>query len=332
MIWSIQALRFFAAFMIVYIHAAQTAMSVTGSNGFIPFGLATVGLSGVDIFFIISGLIIAKIAPGKTPSEFIWSRFRRIVPLYLLFTVPPVATALATTGFGWRDAVATLLLWPATDQMTAPALAVGWTLCFEMLFYVCMAIVLIERRWVLVIFAAYGIAFLLRPIGPIFQFLGNPIILEFLLGVAISFAPPWRPGIWGIPLGVILLGGAGLMGIAPTGGTMDFLLGYDGLQRVLIFGIPATLIVYGTLQVRARESVWTYLGDASYSLYLSHIYPLTILLALWMKFPIPSDLIILIGISAALLFAWRIHERVEKPIMAALKRRQGVRRITPIDA
>jgi exopolysaccharide production protein ExoZ len=156
--------------------------------------------------------------------------------------------------------------------------------------------------------------------------------LEFLLGVAVSFAPPWRLGIWGIPLGAILLAGAGLMGIAPTGGTMDFLLGHDGLQRVLIFGIPAALIVYGTLQFRARESVWTYLGDASYSLYLSHIYPLTILLALWMKFPIPPDLIILIGISAALLFAWRIHERIEKPILVALKRQQPNHRTEPIDA
>jgi exopolysaccharide production protein ExoZ len=51
-----------------------------------------------------------------------------------------------------------------------------------------------------------------------------------------------------------------------------------------------------------------------------------------MKFPIPSDLIIVIGISAAVLFAWRIHERVEKPIMVALKRKQPFRRTEPIDA
>ena len=330
MIWSIQALRFFAALMIVYIHAAQTAISVTGSNGFIPHSVATVGLSGVDIFFVISGLIIAKIAPGRIPSEFISSRIRRIVPLYLLFTAPPLATAIGITGFGWRDAVATFLLWPATDQMTAPVLAVGWTLCFEMLFYASAALVLIERRWAYVIFGAYGIAFLLRSISPIFQFLGNPIILEFLFGVAISFAPRWRQGVWGVPIGAILLVAAGFIEIAPMGGTMDFLLGRDGLQRVLVFGIPAALIVYGTSQLQARESVWTYLGDASYSLYLSHIFPLTILLALWMKFPIRPDLIILIGISAALLFAWRIHERIEKPIMAALKREQRTRR-TPVD-
>ena len=193
-------------------------------------------------------------------------------------------------------------------------------------------LVLVERRWAFVIFGVYGIAFLLRPISPIFQFLGNPIILEFLFGVAISFAPRWRQGVWGVPIGAILLVAAGFIEIAPMGDTMDFLLGRDGLQRVLVFGIPAALIVYGTSQLQARESVWTYLGDASYSLYLSHIFPLTILLALWMRFPIPPDLIILIGISAALLFAWRIHERIEKPILVALKRQQSKRRTEPIDA
>jgi exopolysaccharide production protein ExoZ len=326
MIWSLQVLRFFAALMVVYVHAAETAALLTGSFGSIPFGLGGIGLSGVDIFFVTSGLIIAKIAPGRLASEFIWSRLRRIVPMYFLFTVPPLATTIWINGLGWRDAVATFLFWPATDQMTVPALAVGWTLCFEMLFYACAALVLVDRRWAFAIIGAYGIAFLLRPIGATFQFLGNPLILEFLLGVAISFIPGWRPGIWGIPIGAIMLAVVGLVGIAPTGGTMDFLLGNEGLPRVLVFGIPAAMIVYGTLQVQARKSVWTYFGDASYSLYLSHSIILTLLVSLWMKVSIPPDLIILAGIMAALLFAWRIHELFEKPIMATLKRQQLGRR------
>ena len=328
MIWSLQVLRFVAALMVVYIHAAETAMRATGSIGFIPYGLATIGLSGVDIFFVISGVIIATIAPGRTASEFFWSRFRRIVPMYLFFTIPVLATTIST-NFGWRDAVATFLFWPATDQMTAPALWIGWTLCFEMLFYASAALVLVDRRWAFAIICAYGAAFALRPIGPPFQFLGNPIILEFLLGVAISYIPGWRPGVWGIAIGATSLVGAGLIGVAPTGGTMDFLLGHEGFQRVLIFGIPAAMIVYGTMQIQARESVWTYLGDASYSLYLSHTFPVSLLLALWINFSIPADMIIFIGISTALLFAWRVHERIEKPIMAALKRQQGDRRKTP---
>jgi exopolysaccharide production protein ExoZ len=50
MIWSIQALRFFAALMIVYIHIAQETVGVTGSIGPIPIELDQIGNSGVDIF------------------------------------------------------------------------------------------------------------------------------------------------------------------------------------------------------------------------------------------------------------------------------------------
>ena len=328
MIWSIQVLRFVAALMIVYLHAAFIAFSATGSSGVLPVGVADIGNAGVDIFFVISGLIIAKVAPGRAPSEFILSRIKRIVPMYFLLAIPAVAIEIGTTGFGWRDAVATFLFWPATNKMTIPALQVGWTLCFEMLFYACAALVLVSRRWALVLIGAYGVAIILRPIGPPLQFFGNPIILEFLLGVTIAYAPSYRLGTWALPFGAIWLIGANLIGKAPNAFPMDALVGHDGFQRVLILGIPSAIIVYGSLQIKARASAWTYLGDASYSLYLSH--PLIIFpsIALWQQFPMPPDLIILICIFISLLFAWRIHERIEKPIVALLKRPLISRRLT----
>jgi exopolysaccharide production protein ExoZ len=320
-IWSLQILRFVAALMIVYLHAAQLAVGVTGSNGFITNGLAKVSCSGVDIFFVISGVIITKIARGSSPSEFVWSRLRRIVPMYLICSIPFLAMAFSvpSIGFGWRDALATFLLWPATDRMTAPVLEVGWTLCFEMLFYIAATLVLVRRRWIFAIIGAYAAALVLRPIGPVFQFLGNPLILEFFLGAVIACAPAWRPGSWAVPCGAIMLACAGVMGIAPSGQALDSLYGHEGFWRVLIFGVPAAMIVYGTLQVQARESVWTYLGNASYSLYLTHIFTLNVLLALYPIYPLQTDLIILILITVSVLFAWRIHELLERPIMAYLR-------------
>jgi len=316
--------------MIVYLHTADEAMRSTGIIGSIPRELEQIGHSGVDIFFVTSGFIITKIAPGRSASEFMWSRFTRIFPMYLLFAIPILAAEVAKlgiSGLGWRDAVATLLLWPATDQVTVPALTVGWTLCFEMLFYACAAVMLFDWRLVFAIIAIYGIAFLLRPIGPTFQFLGNPLIFEFLLGVAVSYIPGWRPGILGVPFGAILLVGAGFFGFLPVGSGESMLRGDEGIQRVLVFGIPAAMIVYGTLQVQARESIWTYLGGTSYSLYLSHTYPITLLFIFWKEFSIPTDLVILTSISVSVLFAWRIHELFEKPIMTALKRRSPMHAI-----
>jgi exopolysaccharide production protein ExoZ len=101
---------------------------------------------------------------------------------------------------------------------------------------------------------------------------------------------------------------------------MDVLL--HELSRVLFFGIPSAMIVYGSLQIKARKSLWTYLGDTSYSLYLSHAFILGALSGFWQKFPISPDLVIVTSTSAAVLFAWRICELFEKPIMLWFKRQQ----------
>jgi exopolysaccharide production protein ExoZ len=319
MIWSLQILRFVAAAMVVYVHAAQTAFDATGSVGLVPYKIAGLGLTGVDIFFVISGVVIAKTAPGLTPAQFAWRRIRRIVPLYFVCCIPAVLVA-APAGFGWRELVATFLLWPATDVMTAPLLSVAWTLSFEMLFYASATLCLFSRWWVLALAGLYVAAFCLRPLGPIFQFLGNPIIIEFLFGVAIARAPKLGAGLAAISLGIVLMLVAGVLGLAPSGATLDFLRGDDNLRRVLVCGIPAAIIVYGTMRIRCAPSVWTYLGDASYALYLVHTFMVTPLQGLWTRYPIPPDAIIAIGLTTSVLFAWRVHELVEKPILSRLAR------------
>jgi exopolysaccharide production protein ExoZ len=317
MIWSLQILRFAAALMVVYFHAEEVAFVATGSSGFIPHDLASMGRAGVDIFFVLSGVVISRTAQGLTASQFTWRRIRRIMPMYLVCCVPAFLIA-GKTGFGWREVLASLLLWPATDVMTVPLLPVAWTLCFEMLFYACVAKILHDRRWLYILLGLYGVAFVLRPLGPVFQFLGNPLILEFLFGVAIARAPMSRPCRWGIPIGFAALALAGPLHIAPTGGDIDFLKGEEGVQRVLVYGLPAALIVYGAMQIKARESVWTYLGDASYTLYLAHTFIVSALLTLWIIVPLQADLIIAITITASVVFAWRIYEAIEKPLLRAL--------------
>jgi exopolysaccharide production protein ExoZ len=330
MIWSLQILRFVAAAMVVYVHAAQTAFDATGSVGPVPYKITGLGLAGVDIFFVISGVVIAKTAPGLTPGQFAWRRIRRIIPLYFVCCIPAVIVAVPA-GFGWRELVATFFLWPATDVMTAPLLGVAWTLSFEMLFYASATLVLLSRWWALALGSAFVTALCLRHFGPIFQFLGNPIIIEFLFGVALIRAPKLGAGIATIALGAVLLLATGVLDLAPSGGTLDFLRGDDNLRRVFACGIPAAIIVYGTMQIQTARSVWTYLGDASYALYLVHTFMVTPLQALWMKFPIPAEAIIVIGLTTSVLFAWRVHELVEKPMLSRLARRPKPEKMPAIE-
>src|SRR5258706_10037604 len=124
----------------------------------------------------------------------------------------------------------------------------------------CLAtLVLFNRWWALALAGLYVAAFCLRSFGPIFQFLGNPIIIEFLFGVAIARAPKLGFGIAAISVGTALLLLAGVLRLAPSGGTLDFLRGDDNLRRVFVCGIPAAIIVYGTMQIQCAPSVWTYL-------------------------------------------------------------------------
>ena len=325
MIWPLQILRLVAALMVVYIHAAQIARAATASNGLLPPEFQIAGQSGVDIFFVISGVIIARTAKGQTWQEFGWKRFRRIIPIYFIVCIFVMLISLRNgSRVEWRELAATFLLWPATDVMTVPLLPVAWTLCFEALFYVAAALVIADRRWLGPILLIFGAAIALRAQGPVFQFLGNPLMFEFLLGIAVAYAPALRQAIWLIAVGVIALVAAGFMGTAPTGSTLNNLMGDGGFQRVLVYGVPAALVVYGTMQITAGESAWTRQGDASYSLYLTHPLLMPTLLAMWKLVPLQADLVILVTAAASVFFGWRIHLAIEKPVIAWLTR-QGWR-------
>ncbi len=317
-IWSLQTLRFAAAMMVVYFHAANAAFSATGSYGLLPYNFHTTGAAGVDIFFVLSGVIITKTARGLSWREFAWRRFRRIAPMYFLVTLLAVLCR-AKPSFGWRDALANLFLWPATDQLTWPALQPAWTLCFEMLFYAAVTAVLVDRRLLYVIVGIFGVAMLLRKQGPMFQFLGSPLILEFIFGVALAYMPRWRLAVCFLPIGAAALVIAGLSEALPEGG----LAGNGPFLRVCIYGVPAAMIVLGTMQIDAKPSAWTFLGDASYTLYLTHVLPIGLLLLWCSAHPAAPDLIILIGSASAVVFAWRMYVLFEIPLLTRLGRRMG---------
>lgn len=319
-IYSLQALRFVAALMVVHLHAVQAAVESVGSNGVLGSGFGIVGRAGADIFFVISGVIIARTAPGHTSSTFIRRRLVRILPLYLCWCLPSFLIA-AKLGFGWREVLATAL-WPATDRMSMSVLPLAWTLSFEMLFYAGAALVLLDRRWLWRLLILYAGAFSLRSFGPVFQFLGNPIILEFLAGVALSYLPSLGSGRLGVPLGFIALILGGLLLLPPIGNVIDFLEGKQALMRLLVLGLPATLVVYGTMQFRLSRGMFSYLGDTSYSLYLTHPLIMGIVAAglRWAPFHVPADLVIVGCMTASVLFGWRTYELVEQPLLRFFRR------------
>jgi exopolysaccharide production protein ExoZ len=321
-LWSLQALRFFAALAVVHFHAANTAFMVTGDWGAAGAAGSLFGRAGVDVFFVLSGVVITLAARGATAGQFIARRVRRIWPIYLFASAPFVALAVVNGAFGWRAVIASIGLFPVTDTITPPVLPVGWTLCFEVLFYAAAAIVIWRPKTIGVLLTIFLVALIWRQ-SPLAQFVGNPLVLEFLAGVGIVSAPRWRPAVAGIPIGAAMLLIAVLARWLPPIMPTDLLRGEHGWVHLAAQGVPAALIVWGVLQLDLRPGLLTYLGDASYSLYLTHpLVMLCVMLACRLTHLKPeANLLIVASMLASVVVAWRVHELVEKPLLALFKRR-----------
>jgi exopolysaccharide production protein ExoZ len=304
-VWSLQSLRFVAAAMVVWFHAAY-ATGFAGTLG----SFNVVGQAGVDIFFVLSGVVIARTSPGLSWREFARRRLRRIAPLYFLVSLLMLSAAPAP---GWRNLLADLFLWPATDQLTWPLLPSAWTLCFETLFYVSVAFILANRRTSAVFAAVFTASMALRDSGAVFHFLGHPLILEFLFGVAIAFLPHMRRAVWCLPLGAVALAASPFLGF-PHAVDGDRMTSDMMFERVLMYGVPAALIVLGTMQIAAKPSIWTFLGDASYSIYLTNQLVISVI-------PAPSaDWFIALALASSVLFGAAVFVYVETPLLKRLGR------------
>ena len=72
--------------------------------------------------------------------------------------------------------------------------------------------------------------------------------------------------------------------------------------------------MWGTLQLQAKVGLLTYLGDASYSLYLADLPVVFAVDLVLLRFtPLPADLVILLAIAASLLAAWRVQNSSKNP-------------------
>src|SRR5882672_5276023 len=125
-IWSLQALRFWAALSVVLYHACNQAYQTTHQFGVLGLNGAQFGCVGVDVFFVLSGVIITLTAQGLTAGDFIARRARRILPLYAPLALVCLVGQVVLGHAGWREAFTSLTLWPALDRIVEPPLPVAW--------------------------------------------------------------------------------------------------------------------------------------------------------------------------------------------------------------
>lgn len=274
---SIQYLRAVAAGMVVLFHMGLPLQRM----GYPVSGHVFLS-RGVDVFFVISGFIMWATTYGKaaTPAGFYWRRIARIVPLYWLLTglnllILLGAPSVVQSGRAepWHI-LASFLFVPAVHPVTGvyePLLIPGWTLNYEMVFYAVFgaALLLPPRLRLPAVWACLLLSVLTglaAPYGSIMaEVYGSSIVLEFGFGLLLgalftrgTALPAWS--CWALLV-------AGFAALWWFGGQEH--------QRALMAGVPSLAVVGGALFLeragRVRDLPWLHLlGDASYSLYLSH--------------------------------------------------------------
>jgi exopolysaccharide production protein ExoZ len=275
---SIQVLRALAAWCVVVHHYClifQVAHPGVVRRLFIDHGA-----TGVDVFFVVSGLVMGLSVsdPAMTPRRFAIKRIARIVPAYWVFTfviavlIVTLPDVMVNQGYSLELLVKSLLFVPCQNPDglgRLPIDTVGWTLNLEVVFYLVVGLSLFvprAQRW---LWIAFGVLLVHRGPGPlsaISDLYGDPVLYEFLIGIAAAHL--WRSG-------ALSRGPAwAYVGMALV--AICILFRSDapsGVMRVIGSGPAAFVLVCAMLGLEryfVRASWLVHLGDHSYSVYLAH--------------------------------------------------------------
>ncbi len=336
---NIQAGRGVAALSVLLYHA-NVITSAPKYFGHEVAPMFRAGGSGVEFFFVLSGLIMVlahrtELGAKNSMLKFWWKRFRRIyLPLWvvlgglvgallLLPSVIPGGTApLKTT-------IAAFLVIPMPDERI---LAVEWTLRHEIMFYLLFSVMLWKPRLGLGLIVLWSLASIFAAIFPLhypLSFIFDPVHLLFLFGMAAAYFV--SRGFVYRPLALFVCGltifAAVWIAICVGWVTQEHPSARWGL------GFGAALSLVGAIGLerhgRMKAPLWlVFLGEASYSIYLVH-YPVLSLaskvaLVLSRHISLPIVGWLTIDAMAALCAGIAFHLVVEQPLLRLTGTRLGL--------
>jgi len=344
---NIQIARGVAATLVVFAHA-NLIINKDLFNGFF-----IIGWSGVDFFFVISGFIIfltnQKYFANK--SNFITyakKRLIRVVPtywicltlfglaLYLMFerNSPNPIFSTQPEGFATRFIRSFFLLPTDIHSNEYPMLPVAWTLTYEMMFYLLFAACFfLSKRAALIIGGIWFSLIAARILNfyeasfdnTLFYIITEPKNIEFLLGCLTAYLFT-RYTFTYRTRGILLSLGLAALAIVWVNTWLDFI--WFGKNISVQFGIPYFLITLAIakeeININRHNSVKKFLifiGDASYSIYLTH-YPLLLVFASFSRNKGINDYVLFFCLLTVSIILGAIFYRIiEKPIIESAKRK-----------
>ncbi|WP_022694943.1 acyltransferase family protein [Ponticaulis koreensis] len=296
----IQALRAFAAYLVVFYHIRAIEFEYAREMGTDEYalvgGLFSNGWAGVDLFFVISGFIMVYVTFSRpsgvaTVKDFLLARAFRIYPPWWLFSgmmalffflsygTPYDAAALAQyDNDPLNHILRSIFLLP---QPNFPILGLGWTLVHEVWFYIVFAFILLAPRkymptllglWAIIVLGGAAMGWSAAYAADYLKLAFSVHTVEFIVGAFTAYLflkqdkPFFPAAIFG--LGVVAFIAATLLHPYPNRFTLEW-------GRMLVFTLPCAMLLYGAAGLQARAtSEWlkplSRLGDWSFSLYLGH--------------------------------------------------------------
>lgn len=342
LLYNLQVLRGIAALLVVWAHAREVLPS-----GLLPSWLPA-GFAGVDIFFVISGFVMIHTTRGSSVGGYIFfvRRFFRVAPIYYIFVMITVflwwlsPQLLKSTEVDAGPFIKTILFIPyeKTLHRIYPLYFVGWTLNYEMFFYLLFSISLtISHRYkflissaVIILLVLFGLKVRGLEYGVSIYTYTRPIMLDFLMGMSLAKIFPYiyeNKTDWRMGFLIILLGGIiGLFGISVAFPNHQIIA--PATDTFLIFGVPATMIVLGAIGLerhnfRIQNRILLNIGASSYSLYLLHFFVVGVGIAVANRLHLSVELraiAVPVLIASACAASIVFHRFVELPLGRFLKR------------
>ncbi len=341
----IQTLRFFAAAAVVLFHSLNSGKAYLHVDKSLVFGIFDYGYFGVDLFFVISGFIIYYTTHNSTrgPAAFLIRRCERIVPLYWGATFAMISLAVAFPSVfnyvGWlnKDNILKSFLFVTFTDGHFPIVDVGWTLEFEMFFYLSAGLILFyqEEAWGILsamfsILVVLGCTYHPTVRSRYYEFFTNPLLMEFIFGIIVARVL-CKKLLYKWEVAAVIAATCAVFVTEPSSGLITD-------DRVIAAGIPAAVIVLWAALVNTKqivpyrlESVLVVLGDASYSIYLVQVFTVPLFCKLWIKWlpPVAIDVLIALTASMTVLAGYMVYVFIERPMLRLSRKALALAARTP---
>jgi peptidoglycan/LPS O-acetylase OafA/YrhL len=338
---SLTGLRWVAALLVFGFHVGTMRIVAEPDYQAVVDWLFTLGLSGVEFFFILSGFVLVwSYRDGERRRTFLRRRLAKIYPNHLLMWVVVLLVGLwfADPVNGWAALgnLALVQAWNPTPGYFYSVNTVSWSLSCELFFYLCLPFVLpVLRRlrpaalWAVVVAAPLLIVALwpgqrLVPEESRWWFTQIfPLVrsLEFWMGVAA--AELMRRGRWrgpGLTAASLLF--VATWAVAAQWIRAELWAGLLAVAYLLVITAAADADVRGRRTPwRSRPMVW--LGEVSFAFYLVHVFVMVTVLRLTGHYGVGlpgwwGPLAVLGFLVVNLVLAGALHRYVETPMMRRL--------------